>query len=210
MTFDALGQRLRVPLPWAATILAVVTLGVFAGTWLSGSPGWLVVGATLLAALLAGGVLTTTGPVLGTRTRWLVAHVVLGLFVAVVALLVTLLGGAAGALDVSLQTVVVLGSLWGLALALLTAGLADFLGARRLLRRVATLGLALTVVWGLVVAVALGGVVVQLLVEGVDLGLVQDLRDDLLPFLVVSVGLVVLPALVFRRDRREAWARELA
>ncbi|WP_170864877.1 hypothetical protein [Halogranum amylolyticum] len=46
MTLDALRRRVHIPLPWAVTIVAVITVGVFAGTWLSGSPVCLVVVST--------------------------------------------------------------------------------------------------------------------------------------------------------------------
>lgn len=133
----------------------------------------------------------------------MVAHAVLGLFVSIVAVFVTAFGAAAGALTLSAVTVVVIGSLWGLGVALVLSGLAIVLGADQLLRRVARVGLALTAVWGVVVAVQLGRVVVHVLVEGFDPTIVQDLRDDLIPFLVVSIAFVVLPALIFRQDLHE-------
>lgn len=203
MTPDGLRRYVRLPLPWAVTVLAVVTVGVFAGTWLSGSPLWLVLLSTLGAALLAGIGLTASGELLGDRTVRLLAHAVLGLAVLIVALLVTAFSAAAGALAPSPTTVLVLGSLWGLGGSLVLAGLLVRLGADRQLRRVAAVGLALALLWGLIVAVALGGAVLGLLAAGFDPAVLQDLRDDLLPLLAVSVAVVLLPALVFRQDLRE-------
>jgi hypothetical protein len=197
-----LRRRLRLPLPWAVAIVAAVTVGVFALAWLSGSPIWVVALATLAAALVAGGSLTVTGPLLGNRTFRVIAHALLGAFVLVVASFATLLSAAAGALTPSLVNVVLFGSLWGLGAALLLAGAAVLFEADRVLRVVAGAGLALTALWGVVALAVLGDLVAGILLEGLDVSLLQDLRDDLPPFLVVLVALVVLPALVFRRDLR--------
>ncbi|SEP12869.1 hypothetical protein SAMN04487948_11573 [Halogranum amylolyticum] len=155
------------------------------------------------AGVLTGIALTTTGPVLRTRSFRLLAHAVLGAFVLFAALLVTAFSAAAGALTLSFVNVVVLGSIWGLGVTLVLAGVLVFLEANQMLRRVATIGLAITVVWGLVVVILVGGVVAHLIAEGFDLAIVQDLRDDLVPFLVVSIAFVVLPVLVFHQDLKE-------
>jgi hypothetical protein len=196
-------MRVGASLPWVITIFVVLTVGVFAVTWLSGSPLWVVVFSTLVVAFLTAVGLTTTGPVLRTRVFRTVAHLVLGLFVSVVALFVTLFSAAAGVLTLSPTNVVVFGSLWGLGIALLVSGVSIPLGARRLLRGVATVGLGLAVFWGAVVAVMLGDLVVHGLLEGFDPAIGQDLRDDLIPLLVVSIAFVALPAMVFRQDLRE-------
>jgi uncharacterized membrane protein len=83
------------------------------------------------------------------------AHLLPGLLVTAVALLGTAPGVAAGALASSLLTLLVLASVWGLGLVLGLAGVLVGLGARRALRRVATVGLAIAAVWGIVVLPAL-------------------------------------------------------
>lgn len=207
MSLDALRQRVQVPLPWAVTVLAVITVGVFAGTWLSGSPIWLVALSTLVAAILTGFGLTVSGPLFSNRVFRIVSHLLLGLLGLFVALLGTLLGVAEGIPGLRPVDVVVLGSLWALGLTLVLAGVLVFLEAHRYLGPVARVGLALAVVWGLVVAVVLVDIAVHLL-EGFDAAFVWALRDDLVPFLAVFVAFVVLPALVFRQDLRDLRARE--
>ncbi|HKL30036.1 MAG TPA: hypothetical protein VJ898_12340, partial [Natrialbaceae archaeon] len=72
----------------------------------------------------------------------------------------------------------------------------------RPLRAVATAGLAVTAVWGVLVVLVLGSLVVDLLTVGIDQSLAQDVEDDLLPVLVAFVTILVVPALVFLQDWR--------
>lgn len=208
MTLDALRERVRIPLPWAVTVFAVITVGVFAGAWLSGSPLWLVALSTLIAATFTGLGLTVSGPMLADRTVRTVAHLLLGLLGLAVALLGTLLGVAEGITGVQPVDVVVLGSFWALGLTLVIAGVFVFFEAHRYLRPVARVGLALAVVWGVVVAAVLGDIAVGLLLEGFDSASVGALQDDLVPFLALFAAFVVFPALVFRQDLRELDARD--
>lgn len=202
MKIDTLRERVQIPFPWAVTVFVVITVGVFAGVWLSGSPLWLVVLSTITAALLSGLGLTVTGPMLADRTVRTAAHLLLGLLGLAVALLGTLLGIAEGIRTLTLVDVAVLGSFWGLGVTLVLAGVFVFVEADRYLRPVATMGLALAIIWGLVVAAVLGDIAVHLLLEGFDVTIVRALGDDLVPFLAVFVALVVLPILVFRQDLR--------
>ena len=204
MAIDALRERLTIPLPWAVAIFAVVVVTVFAGSWISGrSPGTVILFTALAAVLTAAG-LTVLGPIFRTRTFRIVAHLLLGLFVLFVAFLVTALGAAEGALTLSLVTVAILGSLWGLGVALVVAGLLVIAGATRLLRIVATIGLGVTIVWAVVVGVILASLLFRIVTGGIDQSLAQDLRDDLIPFLSAFVAIVVIPALIFFQDRRYA------
>lgn len=207
MNLEILRQRVQIPIPWAVTIFAVITVGVFAGTWLSGSPIWLVTLSTLVAAILTGIGLTVSGPLFSNRVFRVVSHLLLGLLGLFVALLGTLLGAAEGISALTLVDVVVLGSFWGLGGTLVLAGVLVFFEAHRYLGPVARVGLVLAVVWGLVVAVVLVDIAVHLL-EGFDAAFVWGFRDDLIPFLAVFVAFVVLPALVFRQDLRELRGRE--
>ncbi|WP_458188142.1 hypothetical protein [Haladaptatus sp. NG-WS-4] len=204
--FDTLQQRMEIPLLWALTIVAVLIVGVFAATWLAGSSLWMVGVSTLAAAFLAPIGLAILGTALRYRLFDIVAHVVLGLSALFVALLVTLLSAAEGALTLSPGTLVV-GTIWVIGIALVLAGVFVFVDAPRRLRLVATLGLGVTAVWGLIVAVIVGELVVDIVFVGVDESLVQDLRDDLVPILAVFVSLVVLPSLVFVRDLQESRKR---
>jgi hypothetical protein len=189
---DALRERTAVPLSWVATIVATVAVGAFVATWLSGRPVLFVVQSTLAAALLAGLSLIVSRPLVG-----------------IVAVVGTALGAAGGALGSSLVPLVVLASVWGLGLALALAGVLVGLGARRALRRVATVGLTIAAAWGVVVVVAvLVGLAGQVLVASPDVALVEDVRDDLLPVLALAVAFSVLPALVFRWDLRELGSRQ--
>ncbi|HKL30584.1 MAG TPA: hypothetical protein VJ898_15120, partial [Natrialbaceae archaeon] len=117
MNLDGFRDRLSVPLPWAVTIVAAITVAAFSGTWLSGQSPVTVVFATLLAALLGVAGVTVLGPVFRTRVFRVVAHLLLGLFVLVVALLITLLSAAEGGLTLSVATVAILGSVWGVGIA---------------------------------------------------------------------------------------------
>jgi hypothetical protein len=202
MTLDAVEQRTSIPVPWAVTIFAVVTVGVFATAWLTGQALWVVALLTLGAALCAAVALTTAGPVFETRVFRIIAHLLLGSLVLLVASVMTALGAAEGALTASLVFFVVLASIWAVGVALVLAALFVFVGARRSLRVVATVGLVVTGVLGVFPALVLGGVVLQLLQEGLTVPLAQDLRDDLIPFLALFVAFVVFPALVFRQDLR--------
>jgi hypothetical protein len=65
------------------------------------------------------------------------------------------------------------------------------------------LGGVLGSLWGLVVVPLFVAAVLRLVTEGTDAGLVQDLRDDLIPLLVVLVAFVVFLVVVFRRDARD-------
>jgi len=202
VNLDGFRDRLSVPLPWAVTIVAAITVAAFSGTWLSGQSPVTVVFATLLAALLGVAGVTVLGPVFRTRVFRVVAHLLLGLFVLVVALLITLLSAAEGGLTLSVATVAILGSVWGVGIALVLAGIMVAVDARRPLRAVATAGLAVTAVWGVLVVLVLGSLVVDLLTVGIDQSLAQDVEDDLLPFLVAFVTILVVPALVFLQDWR--------
>lgn len=208
MTFDALRERIRIPLPWAVTVFAVITVGVFGGVWLSGSALWLVVLSTLVAALLAGLGLTVSASVFSNRLFRTVAHLLLGSLGLFVALLGTLLGTAEDGSAFGFVDLIVLGSFFGLGFTLMLAGVLVFFETRRLLRQVARVGLVLAVVWGAVVAVVLGDIAVGLLFERFDSASVRALRDDLVPFLALFVAFVVLPALVFGQDIRELEARD--
>jgi hypothetical protein len=188
---DALRERTAVPLSWVATIVATVAVGAFVATWLSGRPVLFVVQSTLAAALLAGLSLIVSRPLVG-----------------IVAVVGTALGAAGGALGSSLVPLVVLASVWGLGLALALAGVLVGLGARRALRRVATVGLTIAAAWGVVVVAVLVGLAGQVLVASPDVALVEDVRDDLLPVLALAVAFSVLPALVFRWDLRELGSRQ--
>jgi hypothetical protein len=204
MAIDAIRERLTIPLPWAVAIFAVVTVTAFAGSWISGrSPGTVVLVTTLAAVLTAAG-LTVLGPMFRTRTFRVLAHLLPGLFVLFVAFLVTALGAAGGALTLSLATVAVLGSLWGLGVILVLAGVLVIVGTPRQLRIVATIGLGVTIVWAVVVGVVLASLLVRIVTVGIDQSLAQDLRDDLIPFLSAFVAIVLIPALVFFQDRRYA------
>jgi len=196
-------RRLRVTRPWATTILAVVTVGVFAVTWLGGNPPWVVAVATLAAAGLALLALRTRGAALGTLAFRVVAHLLLGLAALAVALLYAVLAVAEGELTGSLQSVVILASLWGIGGALVLAGILVAASAGRPLRWVARVGLSVTAVWGAYLTVVLAGLLVRVLTTGLDAGLARSLGDDLVPFVVLFVSFVVLPVLVFRRDVRE-------
>ena len=196
-------QRGLVSRPWALLILAVVTIGVFAVTWLNGQPLGIVGLATIATALLGWGILTLSNRFVGTPTFRVVAHLLLGLAVLAVALLYTLMGVAAGELTGSLQSVLILGSLWGLGGALVVAGILVAVAAGPPLRWVAWAGLAITVLWGAYVTVVLASLVVGLLTTGVNADLAWSISDDLGPVLVLFVSFVLLPLLVFRRDLRE-------
>lgn len=196
-------QRNLVSRPWAQLILAVVTIGVFAVTWLNGQPLGIVGLSTIAAALLAWGILTLWNRFVGTPAFRVVAHLLLGLAVLAVALLYTLMGIAAGELTGSLQSVLILGGLWGLGGTLVLAGILIAVAAGPPLRWVARTGLAITVLWGAYVTIVLASIVVRLLTTGVGADLAQSIGDDLVPILVLSVSFVLLPLLVFRRDLRE-------
>lgn len=202
MNRDELQARLSVPLPWAVTIVAAITVAAFSGTWISGQSPVTVLLVTLLAALLGVAGVTVLGPVFRNRVFRVAAHLLLGLFVLVVALLITLLSAAEGALTLSVATVAILGSVWGVGITLVLAGIMVAVDARRPLRVVATAGLAVTAIWGLVVLLIVGSLVVDLLTAGIDQSLAQDVEDYLLPFLVAFVTVLVVPALVFLQDWR--------
>jgi hypothetical protein len=183
-------------------IVAAITVATFSGAWISGQSPVTVAGATVFAALLGVAGVTVLGPVFRNRVFRVVAHLLLGLFVLVVALLITLLSAAEGALTRSVATVAILGSVWGVGITLVLAGIMVAVDARRPLRVVATAGLAVTAIWGLVVLLIVGSLVVDLLTAGIDQSLAQDVEDDLLPFLVAFVTVLVVPALVFLQDWR--------
>jgi len=195
--------------PWALTTLAVVTLGVFAVTWLNGQPLGIVGLATIAAALLAWGILTLSNRFFGTPAFRVVAHLLLGLAVLAVALLYTLMGIAAGELTGSLQSVLILGSLWGLGGTLVLAGILIAVAAGPPLRWVAWTGLAITVLWGAYVTIVLASLALRVLATGVDADLAQSISDDLVPILGLFLAFVLLPLFVFRRDLRES-GRSLA
>ncbi|WP_458207956.1 hypothetical protein [Haladaptatus sp. NG-SE-30] len=199
---DAFQQRIEIPRSWALTISAVVIIGVFAATWLAGSSLWLVAIYTLVAALVTPVGLAILGTAFRFRTFDILAHVLLGLFVSAVALIITLLSVAEGALGASLYSVV-LGSFWAIGIALVVAGILVFAEAHRRLRLVAIFGLTVAVIWGLMLAVFLGGLVIDIALGGIGDALGHDLRDDLIPFLVIFGSLVILPSFVFFRDLRE-------
>jgi len=190
--------------PWALTTLAVVTLAVFAVTWLNGQPPGIVGLATIAAALLAWGALTVSIRVVGTAAFRVLAHLSLGLAVLAVALLYTLLGVAAGELTASLQSVLILGSLWGLGSMLVLAGIFVAVAAGPPLRWVAWAGLAITAVWGAYVTVVLASLALRVLATGVGADLAWAISDDLVPTLVLFLAFVLLPLFVFRRDLRES------
>lgn len=69
-------------------------------------------------------------------------------------------------------------------------------------------GLTIAAVWGVVVVAVLVGLAGQVLVASPHVALVEDVRDDLLPVLALAVAFSVLPALVFRWDLRALGSRQ--
>jgi hypothetical protein len=125
--------------------------------------------------------------------------VVLGPVVLLAAAVLAVLFSADGVLTTA-PAIVVLAGLWIEGLALLLAGVLLFRGATRAVRPVATAGLGIVVLWGLLAVVSLEGVALRLVADGVDS--TGFYRRDAVGALAIVVIFVVLPALVFIQDLR--------
>ncbi|MFC5368867.1 hypothetical protein [Salinirubrum litoreum] len=193
-TDDTRLRLLQLPLSWVGLLFAVVGVTAFAVAVESGRSGWAAGLLALAVSLLAVVAVAGFDAVVGRRWLRIVAHVGPGLFVFSVAFL----GSALQLADRFLRPAeyVVLLGLWVVALSLLAAGFFLWTDAPRRVRRVATVGLVATLLWGVY---TVGYAVVVL--AGSE-GAFSGLTVEAVAVWALVVVLIGFPTLLFRWDLR--------
>ncbi|WP_435345046.1 hypothetical protein [Haloarchaeobius sp. HRN-SO-5] len=182
--------------PWVVTVFTAVGVGVFSLTIASGRPFWPALVYTLGATVIV--LVGTVSFADRLHRRWfkVAVHAALGLCMSSIASLSMILLFAEGVLASSIQTLF-LGGLLIVGLLLIGSGGLLGVSATRLLRRVARIGLVVTVGW------ALTSLLLVIWITLRSNGLVLQFNEEAVALWALFLALVGLPALVFRQDLRE-------
>ncbi|SEP12852.1 hypothetical protein SAMN04487948_11571 [Halogranum amylolyticum] len=162
----------------------------------NGRPLWQAGSFALVVAFLAVFAVVVLDTVAGRRVVRIAVHVFLGLFVLIPAFLLTVLQLADRFLTA--PAYVFLAGLWVVSIALLLNGVLVYRGTPRLERRVATVGLGVTLALGVA---AIGYVAFAVVSGALNIG--SDVTAGEVSGWVFLVVLVTLPSIVFRWDLRE-------
>ena len=193
--FDGLTWRVRHPVTWAAVVFTAAAVAAFAVSIEGGRPVRWSVGVGLAAASLVVATVVVLDRVVGPRGVGVAVHVLPGLFVLSVAALLTALEFADRFLPAPIY--VALAGLWIVGGSLVLGGVLVSRGSARRLRRVASVGLGASLLWGLL---AVGYAVAVLVSRGRNP--VPGVTAEAVAAWSLLVVLVGLPSLIFLRDLR--------
>lgn len=194
--FDGWIRRIQLPLSWIVLVFAAVAAMVFVVLVENGRPLWQAGSFALVVAFLAVLAIVVLDTVAGRRVVRIAVHVFLGLFILIPAFLLTVLQFADWFMTA--PAYVFLAGLWVVSITLLLNGVLVYRGTTRLERRVATVGLGVSLALGVA---AIGYVALAVVSGAVTIG--SDVTAGAVSGWVLLVVLVTLPSLVFRWNLRE-------